>query len=339
MPLDKNESYWMLTDELAGLVRAPGARTLSTYPDYDELKKALALYAGVAPENIVVTPGSVTAIEYIVRAYAEREGKVLLPAPTFYCYESILESAKEKIVPIIYEEQNGRFIFPRQETLAALARGTTKALFLCHPNNPLGCPLSREDVSVLIEAVRGTNTLLVSDEAYFEFSSGLSFLPYLKEFPNLIIIRTLSKALALSGARIGYIIASPKVVKEVEKVILPWPVAHESVTAALAFLAHIKEILPRRALVIDARGTFIRRLSAIPHITVYPSETNFVLIRVPDAAHTHAMLLKRDIRTALGEPMSHFPQAKELLKNTLRIAIPAPESEVSFIKALKQTLS
>jgi histidinol-phosphate aminotransferase len=338
MPLDRNESYWLLDDELVKAVHAPSKQELSTYPDYGELKKALATYAGVTPEQILITPGSVTAIEYIARAYTENGGETILPVPTFYCYETILEGVGSEVLPISYEEYDGRFIFPLAKTIEVLKRGSAKILFLCHPNNPLGCPLSLSDIEALTAAAKGSDTLIVSDEAYFEFSSGTTFLPSLSDLPNLIVIRTLSKAFALSGARIGYVIASPEIVKKIEKVVLPWPVAYQSVTAALTLLAQADKVKSRRDLVIAAREHFIETLRTIPEVTVYPSETNFVLIRVPDAVYVRDVLLAHDIRVVLGEPMSHSPEAKTLLKDTLRVVVPDPKSEAFFITTLQNIL-
>lgn len=325
MPLDRNESYWLLDDELVEAVHAAGARELSTYPDYGELKEALAAYAGVAKEQLLITPGSDAAIEHIARAYASDGREAVLPVPTFYGYESILERVGASVVPITYEERDGRFIFPLAKTIEALVGGSVKVLFLCHPNNPLGCPLSGEDISALVAAARGSETLLVSDEAYFEFSSGTTFLPYLTELSNLIVIRTLSKAFALSGARIGYAIAAPEIVKKIEKLMLPWSVAHLSVAAALALLARADKVKVRRGAVIAAREHFMKTLQTLPGVTVYPSETNFVLMRVPHAKQVRDDLLASGIRVALGEPMSRFPEAKILLTDTLRIAVPAPD--------------
>lgn len=323
LPLDKNESYWLLDDELVKAVPAPGARELSTYPDYGELKNALAAYAGVGNEQLLVTPGSDAAIEHIARAYAGG-GEIILPVPTFYGYETILERVGANVVPVTYEERDGRFIFPLAKTLEALKNSSAKVLFLCHPNNPLGCPLSPEDISALAEAARGSDALVVSDEAYFEFSSGSSFLPHLAELPNLVVIRTLSKAFALSGARIGYALAAPDIIKKLGKLMLPWPVAHASSAAALALLARAEAVQARRTAVISEREHFLQALREIPGVTAYPSETNFILVRVPEAACVRDALLAQNIRVALGEAMSRFPEAKDLLQGTLRIAIPAP---------------
>lgn len=338
MPLDRNESYWLLDDELVGAVRAAKRDELSTYPDYGELKNALAKYAGVKSENVLVTPGSVTATEYITRAYTAGGGEAILPVPTFYCYESILDSVGAKTIPISYEERDGRFIFPLEKTIEAFKNNSAKILFICHPNNPLGSSLSSEEISALVDAARGSDTLIVSDEAYFEFSSGATFLPYLAELPNLIVIRTLSKSFALSGARLGYVIASPEIIKVIEKVVLPWPVAYESVTAALALLAQADKVKVRRDIVIAEREHFIQDLQSIPGIVVYPSETNFALVRVPNAAHVRDILLEKGVRVALGEPMSRFPEAKTLLKDTLRIVVPDPESRASFLGFLEEAL-
>ncbi|MBU6214797.1 histidinol-phosphate aminotransferase family protein [Patescibacteria group bacterium] len=336
IPLDRNESYWLLDDELLEAARGIGARELSTYPDYGELKSALARYADVAPEQILVTPGSDAAIEYIARAYAGSGGDVILPVPTFYGYESILDRVGSKIIPILYKEENGRFIFPITETINALAKSSAKVLFLCHPNNPLGCPLSQDDVSTLASALRGSNTIVVSDEAYFEFSSGASLLPHLAELPNLLIIRTLSKSFALSGARVGYIIADPDTIKKLEKLILPWPIAHPSAATALALLAQAEKVKRRRDRVIAELEHFREEMKQIPGVVVYPSETNFVLVRVPDAGRTREALLAQGIRVALGESMSRFPEAKKLLRDTLRIATPAPADRSAVIAAFSR---
>lgn len=338
MPLDRNESYWMLDDELVAATNVTTANELSTYPDYGELKEALAKYAGVAKEQLLITAGSDAAIEHIARAYAGNGGEVILPVPTFYGYETILERVGAHIVPITYEERDGHFIFPLAKTIEALKDGSAKVLFLCHPNNPLGCPLSLEEIAAVVMAARTSDTLIVSDEAYFEFSSGASFLPYLAELPNLVIIRTLSKAFALSGARVGYAIAAPDIIKKLEKLMLPWAVTHLSVSVARALLARADAVKTRRDVVISERIHFIQALQRISSITAYPSETNFVLVRVPDAVRVRDVLLEKGIRVALGEPMSRFPEAKELLNGTLRIAIPAPESKVVFLEALRTSL-
>ncbi|MFZ1075092.1 MAG: histidinol-phosphate transaminase [Minisyncoccia bacterium] len=337
LPLDRNESYWMLDDELLQAANGFGTREFSTYPDYSELRDAVAAYAGVAREHILITPGSDAAIEHIARAYIGAGGKAMLPVPTFYGYESILERAEIEMLPLAYEERNNHFIFPLAATIEAMAENPGKMLFLCHPNNPLGCPIANGDISALVAAAREHNIVLVSDEAYFEFSSGTTLLPYGAELPNLIVLRTFSKAFALAGARVGYVIAAPKIIKCLERRMLPWPVAHSSVTAALALLARAEDVAVRREAVISAREHFIQTLQTIPGVVAYPSKTNFVLARVPNAVRVREALLEENIRVALGDSMSRFPDALKLLKDTVRIAVPAPESEAFVVNIFRKS--
>jgi histidinol-phosphate aminotransferase len=336
--LDRNESYWLLDEDLVSAARdAIGAREFATYPDYGALTSALARYAGVADAQVLVTPGSDAAIEYLARAYGSR-GPVLLPVPTFYGYETILDRVGVDTVPIAYEERDGRFVFPRAAVVEALARGTASILFLCQPNNPLGAALSADDVAAIAAAARGSDTLIVSDEAYFEFSSGTSFAPQLAALPNLVILRSFSKSFGLAGARVGYLLAAPEVVRRANGQRLIWAVTHPSVAFAAALLAREPAVRARRDAFIAARGAFARDLAALPGVTVYPSETNFFLLRVRDAAGVRERLLAAGVRTALGAPMSRFSLAAPLLGDTLRLAVPSPEDHAAVLAALRAAI-
>jgi histidinol-phosphate aminotransferase len=331
MPLDKNESYWLLDEALVAACIAHGREALSTYPAYAELKKQIAAYAGVDPSQVALTPGSDAAIETIAEVFVGT-GEAILPVPTFYGYEAIVTRAGSQLIPTYYTECDGLFEFPQGETVALFAKGSAKALFLCQPNNPLGCAISDAAIAAILETAKGSATLLVSDEAYFEFS-GRTLLHSLAALPNLILVRTLSKGFALSGARIGYVIAAPAIIAKLEERLLPWPIAQASVFAASALLSRASEVQTRREAVIAAREGFIGALRAVPGITVYPSETNFALIRVANAPAVRDALLAAGIRVALGEPMSRFEAAQALLKGTLRIAIPSPEDQAVFLAA------
>lgn len=325
VPLDKNESYWLLDEKLMNYARAFERDALAIYPSYDELRTAIAAYAGVRPDMVLATPGSDAAIEHIARLYGGA-GSAVLPIPTFYGYETILDRAGVKVQPVPYDWDDDGFVFPLRGTIETLAGASV--IFLCQPNNPLGCAITDEDIAAVVDAVRGTDTMLVIDEAYFEFS-GRTALPLLETAPNLVILRTFSKGFGIAGARVGYVIAEPALIAALNSRLLMSPIAHTSMVAALTLLAHADEVHARRALVITERERFSKALAAIPSVTVYPSETNFLLVRVPDARAARDALLAEGVRVALGEPMTRFPDAKRLLADTLRIAVPSPEDRPS----------
>lgn len=322
VPLDKNESYWLLDDVLIAQAHTDERNALVAYPSYEELQSAIAAYAGVRPEMVLATPGSDAAIEHLARLCGGGGKRAVLPIPTFYGYETILERAGVEIQPVPYDWDDDEFVFPLGGTIEALAGASV--VFLCQPNNPLGCPISDEDIVAVVDAVRGTDTVLVIDEAYFEFS-GQTALSLLETTPNLVILRTFSKGFGIAGTRVGYVMAEPERIAALRKQLLMSPIAHTSAVAALALLAHADEVRTRRALVIAERERFAQALMQLPSVTVYPSETNFLLVRVLDAAAARDALRSAGIRVALGEPMTRFPEAKRLLENTLRIAVPSPE--------------
>jgi len=338
--LDRNESYWMLDDNLLSILRNACSNSFSTYPDYSGLKNALAEYVGVMPEQVLITPGSDSAIEYIAKQFVGTHRNVILPVPTFYGYETTLNKIGAKVTPVMYEEQDGKFVFPLEKTINLLSKNPDSILFICSPNNPLGCRLSDKEISVIAYTVSESNALLVTDEAYFEFSSGTTFLPFLAKMPNLIVIRTLSKSFGLAGARVGYAIASQDIVGEIERHMRPWEIAHPSVSSAITVLEHRDEVQTLRDKVIVAREHFTRRLKEISGITVYPSETNFILVRIRGGAErVRNLLLESEIRVAKGESMSMFPKAKDILKDTLRIAIPEADTEDMIIKTIKEVIN
>lgn len=337
--LDRNESYWLLDQGLVEVASHVTERELSHYPDYAELETALAAYALVPKDHVLATPGSDAAIEHIARTYGFEGRPVLLPVPTFYGYESILERLGAKLVPVVYEMHNEEFVFPLEKTIDALRIHKPSILFLCNPNNPLGCPLSSNDVARLAAAARGSETLVVCDEAYFEYSLGNSFLQYLKELNNLIIIRTLSKAFGLAGARVGYVIATPARINALRAQLLPWPIAHGSVASSIALLKHSGIVAKRREKIMNYREQFAEELRQIAALRVYRSQTNFVLVRVPDATRVHNALIEKGIRVARGEPMSHVKEASHILKDTLRIAIPSPHDIPLVISAMSRILT
>jgi histidinol-phosphate aminotransferase len=216
------------------------------------------------------------------------------------------------------------------DSAAVLKRCTreVKLLFLCSPNNPTGNLLSEQVILEIADALAG-RALVVVDEAYIEFSHRPSLAALVSSRPHLAILRTLSKAHGLAGARLGTLIADPEIIALLRKLIAPYAISQPTVEAVLALLssAHLRT-LPRRLKDIRAeRDELAEKLRALPRvIAVLPSEANFLLARFTDsdealARARAARLLVRDAREYLG------------LTDSLRISIGTSEQNVRLLEA------
>ena len=331
--LHQNECYWLLDEKLTEIVRAKiDASVFSTYPEYAPLLAALAIYAKTPPESICVSAGSDAAISILTELCIHKGMKVVLPVPTFYGYERILARHGLGVIPTYYTEKDGAFEFPLKETLAELKEDT--ALFLCHPNNPLGCTIPESDLEVLFESAKEKNALVVLDEAYYEFG-GTTYADRVLDQP-MVVLRTLSKAFGLSGARIGYTISSPSIIKSMQKLQLPWPVSNPSVVAASALLENAELVALRRQLVLSERDKFKDELMKIPGIETFASATNFVLARTDNAREVADKLKEQGILVATTDFMTGYEVARELLASTLRIAVPSPEDRKRVVQAIRE---
>lgn len=339
IPLDKNESYWLLDGALGEDIAKISPQSLSTYPDYTELKEKLAEHAGTTPSQIVVTAGSDATIIAAVETLMQKGGQALLPVPTFYGYEKILDRMEREIVPLYYSLEGTHFAFPMEELRAAAAAAPVgSALFLCHPSNPLSNTLTEAELEEIASIAETYDLALISDEAYFEYG-GTTLLSHIQRRPEcVLIIRTMSKAFGLAGARVGYGIGSEQLVQKLSARLLPWPISHPSVEIALNALGHAEEIAHRRHVVSMVRDEFTEALKLLPTVTVYPSVTNFLLIRVPDAAALQRTLSNEGMSVASGETMTRFEEARVLLQNTLRVATPRSEEIPHIIEVLHRAL-
>lgn len=333
IPLDRNESYWLLDDALLAACKDYDVRVLSTYPQYEELKQKVAAYAGVSTDSVALTPGSDAAIQELARLYVGDGRTALLPVPTFYGYESVLARVRASVIPAYYFEKDGAFHFPVEEVCALMQSEKPAAVFLCNPNNPLGCPIPDDELQQVMDAASASDTLLVVDEAYYEYS-GRTVVSELDSHPNLIILRTFSKGFGIPGARVGYAIAAPEIIKKIEALLLPWPIAHTSLFAASTLLDRAGAVAARRQRTVEARETFHAELSQRTRGILYPSETNFLLMRIESSQEIARKLKEQGIAVATGEWMSGFLEAKQLLESTLRIATPSPEDRRRVIDSI-----
>ncbi len=322
--LHANELPWrsFADESLAGLNRYPE-------PQPQALVERLASLYGVAPESVLVGRGSDEAIDLLVRGFCRAgQDSIVICPPTFgmYSVAARIQGADVVTVPLRAEAD-----FALDER-AVLDRCTpnVKLVFLCSPNNPTGNPLSEDAIVSLTRALEG-RAVVVVDEAYIEFSGAKSLARRISDLPQLAVLRTLSKAYALAGARCGALIADPEVVKLLRKVIPPYAIAQLSMEAVLKVLepAQLAVSKARLATIISERDRMLLALAKLPNITrVWPSASNFVLAEFADAPLALARargahLLIRDVRGYPG------------LGNCLRISIGSPEQNSRLLEALR----
>ncbi|MEN2985683.1 MAG: aminotransferase class I/II-fold pyridoxal phosphate-dependent enzyme [Thermodesulfovibrionaceae bacterium] len=202
-------------------------------------------------------------------------------------------------------------------------------IFLSSPNNPTGNTFSTEKILKIINLAKNNSCLVVVDEAYQPFCSKKGFLSFIKDYKNLVILRTLSK-IGLAGLRVGYLIADEEIVKEINKVRLPYNVDSLSQYIAEKTLNsfypkiqnYIKEIKKERS-------RLLKELSKIDKIKVYPSEANFILFKVKDADKISSQLIKRGIV---------LRNLSLIIKDALRVTVGTRQENDEFLKALREIL-
>jgi histidinol-phosphate aminotransferase len=276
--LHANESSWRAAwdDTDDGLNRYPDPRPAA-------LVGALAGLYGVAPGAVLATRGSDDAIDLLVRAFCRAgQDAVLVCPPTFgmYAVAARLQGADVIEVPL-----RRNFALDARAIETAVRPGV-KLVFLCSPNNPTGSTIPSRVVEALCRALHG-HCVVVVDEAYIEFAREAGLASRLGAHPNLVLLRTLSKAWGLAGARIGALLAEPELVAILRALAPPYPLPSVATEAALRRLqpAELAAARRRTAGVVRRREALAEALRALPAVRrVWPSEGNFLLVRCADAA-------------------------------------------------------
>ena len=251
---------------LAGLTR----EQVAMYPEYEATRRRLAHFFRVRPAELVLTNGTDDALRLVVDTFVEPHSRVLLVEPAFAMYRFYAELAGAKVEALRYDSA---MQFPLQKVLRAL-RARPRVFFLANPNNPTGTLLGRSELKQILEAAR--NTLVVVDEAYFEFS-GVTVLPWIRRFPNLVVTRTFSKAAGLAGLRVGCLFANRTLVSVLRKANSPYSVNTAALVAAEAATRNGRFVRQYAREVIRNRQELARALAALG-IKCFPSEGNFVLV-------------------------------------------------------------
>lgn len=294
------------------------APRLNRYPEPQpaELVLRLASLYGVTPERVLVTRGSDEGIDLLLRAFC-RAGRdaILITPPTYgmYAVAAGIQGARVIAAPL---DRAREFALDAGTTLAATA-AAVKLVFLCSPNNPTGQLLDRDAVLRVADAL-ATRAVVVVDEAYAEFSTGESLVAELASRPNLVVLRTLSKAFGLAGARVGVTLAAPELVAVLQKIIAPYPVPTPVAHAALEALTPEGIAAARRSALalVTERRRLAAALASLPVVRrVWPSDANFLLVEVAGAAR--AMAAARAAGVILRDRSKDVPHTVRITVGTV----------------------
>lgn len=310
--LDANESPYGFALDLRGI-------KTNRYPDPEarRLRSALARQAGVRMEQVLVGNGSDELIYYLVTTFG---GPVLFPTPTFSMYEIIGKAVGVKTIGVPLDEN---FDLDIKKMLAAVRKEKPKLTFLSSPNNPTGNCFSADRMLRLVEASRG---IVVVDEAYHAFAGSRGFTALLKDYENLLIMRTLSKV-GLAAMRVGFLIGPEAAISEVNKVRLPFNLNSASQAAAAAALRDSRRMRGHVKDIVEERDRLAAEMDGIRGVTAFPSEANFIMFRVKDPKGVHAALLGKGVLVR---------DISGMLRGCLRVTVGTEKENNVFIKALKE---
>jgi len=319
--LNANESAWTpVGDDGLGCNRYPE-------PQPAALVEALAALYGVRREQLLVGRGSDEAIDLLVRAFC-RAGRdaILIQPPTFGMYAVCARVQDAGIVEVPLAAD---FTLDVDAVLAALTPAV-KLVFICTPNNPTGQLVPRAAVERLAQALSG-RALLVVDEAYVEFSDAGSVADLIDRHDNLAVLRTLSKAWALAGARVGSLLANAEVIALLRRIMAPYPLPLPCVDAALLALSGWGRANARGhvGIVREQRAQMLAELRRLPGVReVLPSQANFLAVRFDDAGAVYQRLLAAGI---VVRDVRRYPNLGDALRIT--IGTPAENDRVLAVLA------
>lgn len=271
---------------------SPTTRWYNRYPDplQQKVKQKLSEVKGVPSENIFLGNGSDECIDIVIRAFCEpATDNIIICPPTYGMYEvsANINNVAIKKVPLTPAFQ---LDLPAIEEAID---DNTKAIFLCSPNNPTGNSLSREDIEVILNNYSG---IVVIDEAYINFSRFRSFTQELQDYPNLVILQTLSKAWGLAALRVGIAFASEAIVGVMNKIKPPYNINQASQDLTLQALEEVGQVNDMIREIVAQRQVLAEGLQKLSFVQkIYPSDANFLLVQVTEAKKIYEYLLDNGI--------------------------------------------
>jgi histidinol-phosphate aminotransferase len=305
---------------------SPLTKWYNRYPDplQWDLKKKISSIKNVAPENILLGNGSDECIDLLIRAFCEpKKDKILICPPTYGMYEvnAHINDVEVIEVPLLPNYQLNL------EGIEAAIDEDVKIIFLCSPNNPTGNSLEREDIELVLNNFDG---IVVLDEAYINYSRFRSFIAELKDYSNLVVMQTFSKAWGLAALRLGMVYASKDIIDVLNKIKPPYNINQATQELALKALDHLDEVNEMIKETVKERELLVKDLVQLPFVEkIFPSDANFVLVKMKDANAVYSFLKDKGIIVRNRSNVI-------LCENSLRITVGTDNENKELVKTLKQ---
>lgn len=304
---------------------SPLMKWYNRYPDplQWEVKRKISVIKNIAPENILLGNGSDECIDLLIRAFCDpQRDNIIICPPTYGMYEvyAHINDVEVKEAPLLQNFQLNL------ETLEGAIDENTKLIFFCSPNNPTGNSMEREDIEMVLNNFDG---LVVIDEAYINYSRHRSFLSELKDYPNLVVMQTFSKAWGLAALRLGMNFASTEIIDILNKIKPPYNIGQPTQELALQALDHLEDVNSMIKETVKEREELVKNLLQLPSIQkVYPSDANFVLAKMTEATAIYNYLKEKGIIVRNRSNVI-------LCEDCLRITVGTPKENEQLLGALK----
>lgn len=305
---------------------SPLTRWYNRYPDplQWEVKKKVATIKNVSAESMLLGNGSDECIDLLIRAFCNpKDDNIIICPPTYGMYEvyAHINDVPVKEVPLTTVYQLNL------EAIEEAIDAHTKMIFLCSPNNPTGNSLDREAIEMILNNFDG---LVVVDEAYINYSRQRSFVTELKNYPNLLVMQTLSKAWGLAALRLGMIFTSTQIIDVLNKIKPPYNINQPAQELALKALDKLEDVNAMIKETVKERKALISELAAVPFVQkVFPTDANFVLVKMDEATEIYNYLKGQGIIVRNRSNVI-------LCEDSLRITVGTPEQNKALMDALNK---
>ncbi len=308
---------------------SPLTKWYNRYPDPHQqaVKQKLSSIKGIGAEHIFLGNGSDECIDILFRCFCEPgTDNVLICPPTYGMYEvsANINDVEIRKAPLLPDFQLDLI------HMENLTDANTKIIWLCSPNNPTGNSLNRTDIEMVLNNFNG---IVVLDEAYINFAQQKSFVQELTEYPNLVVLQTLSKAWGLAGLRLGMAFASQSIIEVMNKVKPPYNINQSTQELVLKALEEVGQVNDMIKILVDMRNALAEVFETMPTVEkVYPSDANFILVKIAEARKIYEFLLARGI-------VLRDRSNVELCENCLRITIGTEKENTDLVDAMQEWYS